>query len=141
MNLPILNSKKMSKIYTSNIEQETISNENFRKVVATGAHSQVVLMSLGVGEDIGLETHEKVDQFFRVEKGEGKVVVNGEEFPVTDGSAILVPAGSAHNVVNTGSHKLKLYTIYSPANHIDGRVHATKLDAIKDEEDEAFGPK
>jgi mannose-6-phosphate isomerase-like protein (cupin superfamily) len=129
----------MSKIYNSNIEQETIANTNFRKVVATGLHSQVVLMSLNVGEDIGLETHEKVDQFFRIEKGEGKVVVDGEEIGVTDGSAVLVPAGSAHNVINTGSEALKLYTIYSPANHIDGRVHTTKADAMKDEEDEAFG--
>lgn len=128
-------------IYTSNIEQETIANTNFRKVVAIGAHSQVVLMSLLPGEDIGSEVHEKVDQFFRIEKGEGKVVVNGEEFAVSDGSAVLVPAGSEHNVVNTGSSDLKLYTIYSPANHIDGRVHATKADAIADEEDEAFGHK
>lgn len=129
----------MSQIYISNIEKETIDNKNFRKVVATATHSQVVLMSLKPGEEIGSETHHRVDQFFRFEKGEGKVVVDGQSYEVTDGFAILVPAGSEHNVINTGGTDLKLYTIYSPANHIDGRVHATKADAVADEEDEAFG--
>lgn len=128
-------------MYISNIEKETIENNNFRKVVATGKYSQVVLMSLLPGEDIGAEIHEKVDQFFRFEKGEGKVVVDGKEFSVSDGYSILVPAGSEHNIINTGSTELKLYTIYSPANHIDGRVHATKADAVTDLEDEAFGHK
>lgn len=129
----------MSKIYISNIERDTIENTNFRKVVSTAKHSQVVLMSLKPGEDIGLETHEKVDQFFRFERGEGKVIVNDTSYDVSDGFSILVPAGSAHNIINTGKEDLKLYTIYSPANHIDGRVHATKADALADEEDEAFG--
>jgi mannose-6-phosphate isomerase-like protein (cupin superfamily) len=129
------------KIYNSNIESDTINNTNFRKVVATGTYSQVVLMSLLPGEDIGMEIHEHVDQFFRFEKGQGKVVVDSKELEVSDGSAILVPAGSNHNVINTGSNPLKFYTIYSPANHIDGRIHATKADAIADMEDEEFGHK
>ncbi len=128
----------MSKPYITNIEEETIANTNFRQVVFTAPHSQVVLMSLLPGEEIGAEVH-KVDQFFRIEAGQGKAVVDDEEYPLADGTALLVPAGSEHNLINTGDVDLKLYTIYSPANHIDGRVHATKDDAVADEEDEAFG--
>ncbi len=128
----------MKKYYFENIEEATKENDNFRKVVFTGPHSQVVLMSLLPGEDIGAEVH-TVDQFFRIEAGEGKGIVDGEEFDVSDGSAVLVPAGLEHNFINTGSTELKLYTIYSPANHIDGRIHKTKSEAMSDTEDEEFG--
>ncbi len=128
----------MKEIYNQNIEEETINNTDFRRVVYTGPHSQVVLMSLLPGEDIDLEVH-NVDQFFRFEAGEGKAVVDGQEYEVSDGTAIVVPAGLEHNIINTGSEPLKLYTIYSPANHIEGRVHPTKALALSDEEDEAFG--
>lgn len=123
----------------SNIEELTLANNNFRQVIYTGPHSQLVLMSLPPGEDIGVETHHKVDQFFRVEGGEGKAIIDGTEYPLADGVAVIVPAGSEHNFINTGSSDLKLYTIYTPPNHIDGRVHATKADALADHEDEAFG--
>lgn len=121
-----------------NIEKATLENNNFRTVIYTAPHSQVVLMSLLPGEEIGMETHEKVDQFFRFEKGTGKAVIAGQEYDLKDGMAVVVPAGTAHNFINTGTEDLKLYTIYSPANHIDGRVHATKADAEADKEDEAF---
>lgn len=119
--------------YISNIEQEALANENFRKVLYTAKHSQLVLMSLLPKEEIGEEIH-KLDQFFRVESGEGKVIIDGVETIVTDGSAIVVPEGARHNLINTSSDKtLKLYTIYSPANHRDGIVHVTKAAADADE--------
>ena len=125
--------------YVDDIEEITEENTNFRKVVYTGNHLQLVVMSLKPGEDIGEEVHPKVDQFFRVEEGKGKVVMDGEETEFEDGFAIVVPSGVRHNVVNTSdTEELKLYTIYTPANHIDGIVHATKEDAMADEEDEAF---
>lgn len=129
----------MSKYYFANIEEETKDNDNFRKVVWTGEKSQLVLMSIPEGGEIGVETHPNVDQFFRVEKGEGKVIIDGEEISFSDDYAFIVPAGTEHNVVNTGSGDLKLYTIYSPANHIDGRIHKTKEEAMADTEDEEFG--
>jgi len=129
----------MKKYYLGNIEKETEENENFRKVIWTGEHSQLVLMSLPVGCDIGVETHPHVDQFFRVESGEGKVIIDGEEMEFSDNFAFIVPAGAEHNVINTGDKELKLYTIYSPANHIDGRIHKTKEEAEGDTEDEEFG--
>jgi len=125
-------------IYAENIEHETLGNDNFRKVIFTGNNSQLVLMSLLPGEEIGAEVH-NVDQFFRFEAGDGKAVVDGKEYSVRDGSAILVPSGLKHNIINTGSKPLKLYTVYAPANHIDGRIHATKADAMADQEDEDFG--
>ncbi len=125
--------------YTSNIERETLENTNFRKVVFTAPHSQVVLMCLQQGEEIGLETHPKNDQFFRFEQGTGVAVIAGVEHPIADGTAILIPAGTEHNIINTGSGHLRMYTIYSPAHHIDGRIHATKADALADIEDEKFG--
>jgi mannose-6-phosphate isomerase-like protein (cupin superfamily) len=128
----------MSNPYIANIEEVTIENTNFREVIYTAPHSQLVLMSLLPGEEIGVEVH-KVDQFFRIEAGEGKAIVDDQEYHLEDGVALLVPAGSEHNLINTGDVDLKLYTIYSPANHIDGRVHVTKDDAVNDEEDEAFG--
>ena len=121
--------------YIDNIEKLTLENENFRKVLYTGKHSQLVLMSLKPNEDIGLEVHPNVDQFFRIEKGQGKVVIDGVEHEVSDGFAIIVPAGSEHNVINTSADdSLKLYTIYSPANHKDGTIHETKEIAMANEE-------
>lgn len=117
------------KPYFGHIEANTLANNNFRQVVFTGEHSQLVLMSLKPGEEIGMEVHPQVDQFFRFEAGQGKVVVAGEEFVVADGDAVVVPAGSQHNVINTGAEDLKLYTIYSPSNHPDGTIHKTKAEA------------
>jgi len=126
--------------FLGNIEKMTLENSYFRQVLFTAPHSQVVLMSILPGEDIGVEVHH-VDQFFRIEAGMGKAVVDGKEYELADGTALLVCAGSEHNIINTGKTPLKLYTIYAPANHIDGRIHKTKKDAIADEEDEAAGPK
>ena len=126
----------MMKGYNANIEKETLTNENFRRVLYTGAHSQLVLMSLNPGEEIGMEVHPENDQFFRFEKGEGKCIIDGNEYAVRDGSAIIVPAGAQHNVVNTSTtEKWKLYTIYSPAHHRDGVVHSTKEIAEADDEE------
>jgi len=119
--------------YVSNIEQDSIANENFRKVLYTAKHCQLVLMSLLPNEEIGEEVHQ-LDQFFRVESGEGKTVIDGVETVIGDGTAIIVPEGARHNVINTSSDKpLKLYTIYSPANHRDGVIHVTKTEAEADE--------
>lgn len=122
--------------FHDNIEEATIQNNMFRKVLYTSKHTQLVLMSLKPGEDIGLETHTENDQFFRFEAGEGTVVIDGNEYAVKDGSAIIVPAGAEHNVVNTSqSESLKMYTIYSPAHHKDGIAHDTKEYAIENEQD------
>lgn len=116
--------------YVGNIEELTERNENFRQVVFTASHSQLVVMSLKPGEDIGEEVHPDVDQFFRIEEGEGKVIIDGQESTIYEGFAVVVPAGARHNVINTSSDKpLKLYTIYSPPNHPDGTIHYTKADA------------
>jgi|SRR5690606_34941414 len=122
--------------YHANIEKDSIDNTNFRKVVYTGKHSQLVLMSLKPNEDIGLEIHPENDQFFRVEQGTGRCVIDGNEYDIADGSAIVVPAGAEHNIINTSSEEeLKLYTIYSPAHHKDGIVRETKAEALANEED------
>jgi len=122
--------------YVGNIEGLTQGNDFFRQVLFTAPHSQLVVMCLQPSEDIGVETHANVDQFFRVEEGEGKVVLNGEETLFKSGDAIVVPAGTEHNVINTSAeNKLKLYTIYSPANHKDGVIHKTKAEAMADETD------
>jgi len=122
--------------YVGKIEELTLRNNYFRQVIYTAPHSQLVLMSLNPNEDIGEETHANVDQFFRIEQGEGKVVLNGEEHAFSEGFAIVVPAGTTHNVINTSADKkLKLYTIYSPANHRDGTIHKTKAEAMADETD------
>lgn len=128
--------KSNKKGYKGNIEKLTLENEDFRKVLYTGHYSQLVLMSLIAGEEIGLEVHEDTDQFFRFEKGEGKVIIDESEYIVSDGDAIIVPAGAKHNIINT-SHdsSLKLYTIYSPAHHKDNIVRATKQDAINNTEE------
>ena len=121
--------------YVINIEKETGKNSDFRRVLYTGKYSQLVLMSLKPGEEIGEETHEDVDQFFRFEKGEGKVIIDGVEHSVKDGNAVIVPAGARHNVVNTSKRaNLKLYTIYSPPEHQDGVVRHTKGEARASEE-------
>ncbi len=116
--------------YHDNIEELTLHNRFFRHVIFTGPHAQLVLMSLKPGEEIGMEVHATVDQFFRFESGEGKVIQNGEQQIVKDGFAVIVPAGTEHNVINTSQvTELKLYTIYSPPNHPDGTINKTKADA------------
>lgn len=117
--------------YLDNIEQLTLDNSYFRHVLYTGKHAQLVVMSLKPGEEIGLETHHHVDQFFRFEQGIGKVIVDGEESQVGDGFAVIVPAGSEHNIINTGDVDLKLYTLYSPPNHPDGTINKTYADALE----------
>ena len=125
----------MKKGYKDNIEKLTLENNNFRQVLYTAGHCQLVLMSLKSREEIGMEVHPDNDQFFRFEKGEGKVVINETEYSIGDGDAVIVPAGATHNVINTSTTEaLKLYTIYAPAHHKDGVVRATK------EEAEANGP-
>lgn len=122
--------------FHANIEQETLANNNFRKVLYTGKNTQLVLMSLKPGEDIGLEVHTENDQFFRIDAGQGKVVIDGNEYTITDGSAVIVPAGAEHNVINTSdTEDLKLYTLYSPPHHKDGIVRETKAEAEANEED------
>lgn len=116
--------------YLTDIERDTLANDNFRRVLFTGAHLQLVLMTLQPGEDIGRETHEEHDQFIRVEAGTGTVLLSGEEHPLHDGSAVVIPAGVEHNVTNTsGDEPLKLYTLYSPPEHPDGTVHRTRAEA------------
>jgi mannose-6-phosphate isomerase-like protein (cupin superfamily) len=116
--------------YSTAIEKETKKNSDFRRVLYTGKYSQLVLMSLKPMEEIGMETHPDIDQFFRFEEGEGKVIIDGVEHKVKDGDAVIVPAGAEHNVVNTSKKlELKLYTIYSPPEHQDKVVRHTKADA------------
>ena len=119
--------------YHGSIEQLTLENDNFRKVLYTAKHCQLVLMSLKPNEEIGSEVHSDNDQFFRFEAGAGKVVINDTEYAVRDGEAIIVPAGARHNVINTSSTEvLKLYTIYAPAHHRDGGVRASRALALAD---------
>ncbi len=120
--------------YVINIEEETLKNVNFRKVLYTAKRSQLVLMSLKPKEEIGMEVHNDNDQFFRFEKGQGRVIIDGNEYGVSDGSAVVVSAGSQHNVINVSeSEPLKLYTIYSPSHHKDGIVRMTKEEAEANE--------
>ena len=122
--------------YVSNIEEKSLQNDYFREVLYTAQHSQLVVMSLNPNEEIGMEVHEIVDQFIRVEQGTGKAILNGEEQVISDGFAIVVPAGTQHNIINTSSEKkLKLYTIYSPAHHKDKTIHKAKQEAELDRED------
>ena len=117
--------------FKSNIEKDTLDNNDFRHVLYTGKYCQLVLMSLKPGEEIGEEVHKTVDQFFRFEKGAGTVSIDGVKHKVADGDAVIVPAGAKHNVINSSkSAELKLYTIYSPPEHIDGTVRKTKADAL-----------
>ena len=118
------------------IEEETLNNTNFRKVLYTSKHSQLVLMSLRPREDIGYEIHVDNDQFFRFEKGFGKCIIDGNEYEVKDGVAIVIPKGSKHNVMNTSdSEDLKMYTIYSPPHHKDGIIRKTKEEAEQNDEE------
>lgn len=120
--------------YYTDIEQATLANTNFRQVLYTGKHSQLVLMCLRPGEDIGMEVHSDNDQFFRFESGIGKCIIDGNEYNLKNGSVIVVPAGAQHNIINvSATEELKLYTIYSPAHHKDGIVRATKADAMAQE--------
>jgi len=122
--------------FKSNIEQDTLENTNFRKVIYTSKHTQLVLMSLLPGEEIGLETHEENDQFLRFEGGNGKVFIDGNEYEVKDGDAVIVPSGAEHNVVNVSDgEQLKIYTLYSPPHHKEGIVRATKEEAEADDEE------
>lgn len=121
--------------FNTNIEKDTLENNNFRKVLYTAKHCQLVLMSLLPKEEIGMEVHPDNDQFFRFEKGQGKCIIDGNEYALADGLCIIVPSGAQHNIINTSeTESLKLYTIYSPAHHKDGVVRATKAEA------EANGP-
>ncbi len=120
--------------YFVHIEADTVANSNFRKVLFTGPKLQLVLMSLKPGEEIGSEVHEEHDQFFRFEKGTGKVIIGEDTFEVKDGDTVIVPAGEQHNVINTSQNEdLKLYTIYAPPEHADGTIHQTKEDAMQAE--------
>ncbi|MCX6813712.1 MAG: cupin domain-containing protein [Candidatus Azambacteria bacterium] len=120
--------------FVGNIEKETLKNNNFRKVLYSAKHSQLVLMSLQPGEEIGMEVHLDNDQFFRFEKGRGKCIIDNNEYELKNGTAVVVPAGSQHNIINASDTKeLKLYTIYSPAHHKDGIVRATKEEAAANE--------
>jgi len=119
--------------YDKDISKTTIDNNNFREVLYTGKSSQLVLMSIGPGEDIGDEVHD-VDQFFRIEEGEGEAIINSKTYKVKDDSSVIVPAGAKHNFINTGKGPLKLYSIYSPPHHKDGVIHKTKGDAMEDSE-------
>lgn len=122
--------------FKENIERLTVENENFRKVLYTGQHTQLVLMSLKPNEEIGAEIHKDNDQFFRFEAGEGKCIIDGNEYEVGDGDAIVIPAGAKHNVINTSSSvALKMYTIYAPPHHKDQIVRTTKQEAEANEED------
>lgn len=116
--------------YSINIEDKTLDNQNFREVLYTAPHSQLVVMTLRPGEEIGLETHENHDQFIRVESGSGEAILEGERHKLEDGTAVIIPSGTEHNVINTSrTEHLRLYTIYSPAEHPDGTVHRTKAEA------------
>ena len=130
----------MKKGFVANIEALTLKNGSYRKVLYTGKYSQLVLMNIKPGDEIGEEVHDDVDQFFRFEEGEGEVVIDGEKHRVRDGSGVIVPSGARHNVVNTSKDAdLKLYTIYSPPEHQDGVVRKTKKEA--DEQEEHFDGK
>jgi mannose-6-phosphate isomerase-like protein (cupin superfamily) len=131
----IIKEEKM-KGYVGKIEEDTLKNSNFRKVLYSAEHCQLVLMSLKPKEEIGMEVHKDNDQFFRFEKGEGMVIIDGHKYKIKDGFAVIVPAGSDHNIINTSSkEELKMYTIYSPAHHKDKTIHKTKQIAESSEEE------
>jgi mannose-6-phosphate isomerase-like protein (cupin superfamily) len=122
--------------FVERIEDMALANDAFRRVVYTAPHSQLVLMCLEPGEDIGVETHADIDQFFRIERGQGEIVLEGVSQPISAGSAVVVPAGTRHNLVNgSTTERLHLSTIYSPPAHRDGVVHRTKAEASADESD------
>lgn len=115
--------------YIGNIEKDTLENENFRKVINTAENSQLVVMSLLPGEEIGEEIHKDVDQFIRIEEGEAMVILDGEKTKIEEDFAVVIPAGAKHNVINIGEEKLKLYTIYTPPQHPAGTIHQNKAEA------------
>jgi mannose-6-phosphate isomerase-like protein (cupin superfamily) len=119
--------------FVKNIEALSVANSNFRQVLYTAKNCQLVVMSLKPKEDIGMEVH-KLDQFFRVEEGSGEAILDGIHKPIGTGFAVIVPAGTKHNIVNTGSAPMKLYTLYAPPNHRDGVIHRTRADAEADKE-------
>ena len=119
--------------YVQNIESVSVKNENFRQVLYTAKNCQLVVMALNPKEEIGMEVHE-LDQFFRVEEGIGEAILDGIHKIISAGFAVLVPAGTNHNIVNTGTVPMKLYTLYSPPNHRDGVIHKTRAEAEKDNE-------
>jgi mannose-6-phosphate isomerase-like protein (cupin superfamily) len=119
--------------FVENIEALTVASSNFRQVLYTAKYCQLVVMSLKPKEDIGMEVH-KLDQFFRVEEGSGEAILDGVHKPIGTGFAVVVPAGTKHNIVNTGAIPMKLYTLYAPPNHRDGVIHKTKVDAEADKE-------
>ena len=117
--------------FHTNIEKKSLENEYFREVLFTGPHSQLVVMSLKPGEDIGQETHDDIDQFIRVEGGRGQAVLDGQKIDLEDGSAVVIPAGTEHNIINTSnSDSLKLYTLYTPPEHPDRTIHKNKAEAV-----------
>lgn len=119
--------------YSVNLEEKTIQNQNFREVLYTAPLTQLVVMSIAPGDDIGLETHDDHDQFIRVEKGIGQAIIGETTYDLADGIAIVIPAGQKHNVINTSnSEALQLYTVYAPAEHPEGKIHSTKEDALND---------
>jgi mannose-6-phosphate isomerase-like protein (cupin superfamily) len=115
--------------FVGDIQDQAEGNSDFRRVIYTGKNIQLVLMSLKPGEDIGEEVHKDRDQFFRIEKGKGEVLIDGKRSKIKGDDAVLVPAGARHNIINTGEKPLRLYTLYGPPEHRDGTVHATKADA------------
>ena len=127
--------------YVDNIEEATVANEDFRRVLYTGKNLQLVLMTLQPGEEIGEEVHDDRDQFFRIEDGRGTVYIDGAANQVADDFAVIVPAGARHNVVNTGDEPLKLYTLYGPPEHKHGTVHKDKEQAERDHENDHFDGK
>ncbi len=127
--------------FHDDIERLTTDNGDFRRVLYTGKHLQLVLMTLQPGEEIGAEIHEDRDQFFRFEDGEGIVDIDDHSHQVSDGSGVVVPAGSRHNVRNSGAGPLKLYTLYGPPEHLDGITQATKADADARHQDEEWDGK
>ncbi len=127
--------------FHTDIFQATRENNNFRKVIFTGKKSQLVVMAIPAGEEVGAETHEHVEQTLFFFSGHGKAVLDGVESEVKAGDVYVVTPGTHHNFINTGTEPLKIYTVYAPPNHIDGRIHATKADADADQEDEGFGHK
>jgi mannose-6-phosphate isomerase-like protein (cupin superfamily) len=129
----------MKRGYCDNIEKATVENEDFRRVLYTGQHMQLVLMTLRPGEEIGEEVHPDRDQFFRIEEGEGAIDIDGRENRVEDDFAVIVPAGARHNVRNTGSKPLRLYTLYGPPEHKDQVVQATKEEADARHSEEEWG--
>jgi mannose-6-phosphate isomerase-like protein (cupin superfamily) len=120
--------------FITNIEKDTIDNNYYRRVLYTAKYSQLVLMSLEPNEEIGEETHH-LDQFIRIEAGEGRAILNSIEHKITDGSALVIPAGVKHNIINGSKNKLKIYTVYSPPEHKDGTIHKTKAEALMHEEE------